>query len=101
MKSKINFKEYEPVDALDNEEKEIWAGMQSEQYTSILTDETREYYAQVFENSDKRNQASTIRLTMNDKLLAKTKAKEEGIPFQVLLASVIHKWLHGKLVDVR
>ena len=101
MKSKINFKEYEPVDILDNEEKEIWTEMQSEKYTSILTDETREYYAHVFENSDKRNQASTIRLTMNDKLLAKTKAKEEGIPFQVLLASVIHKWLHGKLVEAR
>ncbi len=101
MKSKINFKEYESVDILDNEEKEIWADMQSEKYTSILTEDTREYYAQVFEKSEKRDQASTIRLTMNDKLLAKTKAKEEGIPFQVLLASVIHKWLHGKLVEAR
>jgi predicted DNA binding CopG/RHH family protein len=101
MKSKINFKEYEPIDKLDSEEKALWESLQSNEYQSILTPEVKEYYASIFEKSAKRNQASTIRLTMNDKLLAKTKAKEEGIPYQVLLASIIHKWLHGKLVDAR
>ncbi len=101
MKSKINFKEYEPVDVLDEDEKKLWNDMNLEAYQSILTPETKEYYAHIFEESDKRNQASTIRLTINDKILAKTKAKEEGIPYQVLLSSIIHKWLHGKLVDSR
>lgn len=101
MKSKINFKEYEPVDTLDEEEKLVWKSLQAGEYQSVLTPESKAYYADVFAQSTKRNQASTIRLTMNDKLLAKTKAKEEGLPYQVLLASVIHKWLHGKLVEAR
>ncbi len=99
MKPKINFKEYEPIDHLDEEEKALWNSLQSEEYKSILTPELKKHYIDIFENSAKRNQASTIRLTMNDKLLAKTKAKEEGIPYQVLLAGIIHKWLHGKLVE--
>ncbi len=101
MKSKINFKEYEPIDTLNEEERNLWASMQTEEYHSVLTPETREYYSTIFAESDKRNQASTIRLTMNDKILAKMKAKEEGMPYQVLLASIIHKWLHGKLVEAR
>jgi predicted DNA binding CopG/RHH family protein len=99
MKSKINFKEYEPIDILDEEEKKLWVDMNSDEYQSILTPETKAYYTHIFAESDKRNQASTIRLTMNDKTLAKIKAKEEGMPYQVLLASVIHKWLHGKLKE--
>lgn len=101
MEPKINLKEYEPIDVLDDEEQALWQSLQSEKYQSILTSETKAYYAEIFEKSAKRNQASTIRLTMNDKILAKTKAKVEGMPYQVLLASIIHKWLHGKLVDAR
>lgn len=36
MKSKINFKEYEPTDILDDEEKALWQSMQSDEYYSDI-----------------------------------------------------------------
>lgn len=101
MTSKINFNEYTSVDTLDAEEKEIWQGLRSGAYESVMTDDMKKYYAESVKQSVKRDQASTIRLTLNDKILAHSKAREEGLPYQVLLSSIIHKWLHGKLVEVR
>ena len=44
-----------------------------------------------------RNKSVSMRLSEDDFLRAKAKSLEEGIPYQVLLSSIIHKWLHGKL----
>lgn len=41
----------------------------------------------------------SMRLSSDDYLRAKAKGIEEGISYQVLLASIIHKWLHGKLKE--
>ena len=99
MKTKINFKEYEPADQLDAEEQALFAELQSGQFQSVMTPQSKAHYVEIFTQSSKREHASTIRLNLKDKLLAKSKAKEEGLPYQVLLASVIHKWLHGGLVE--
>lgn len=42
-----------------------------------------------------------LRLPERDYQLAHAKALEEGMPYQTLLASVIHKYLTGRLVDER
>ena len=98
-KSAIDFKEYEPVDALDTEEKALWQELQKGQYESIMTASTKQYYTDIVKKAAKREHASTVRLTHQDQLMAKTRAKEEGLPYQVLLASVIHKWLHGQFIE--
>ncbi len=98
-KTKINFKDYEAVDTLDQEEQTLFNQLQEGQYQSVMTDELKSKYVDIFTENSKREHASTVRLTMNDKILAKMKAKEEGMPYQVLLASIIHKWLHGRFVE--
>ena len=95
----VNFKEYEAADVLDEEEAELFNQLQEGEYQSVMTDELKTHYVDIFTENSKREHASTVRLTMNDKMLAKMKAKEEGVPYQVLLASIIHKWLHGRFVE--
>ena len=99
-KNKINFAEYEVVDKLDDEENLIWQELQQGEYQSIMTEELKNHYSDIFSQSNKRDQPSNLRLTITDKLLAKARAREEGIPYQVLLSSIVHKWLHGKLKEV-
>ena len=41
MKKKIDFKEYEPVDLLDEEEAALFKALQSDETHSILTNERR------------------------------------------------------------
>jgi predicted DNA binding CopG/RHH family protein len=40
-----------------------------------------------------------IRITAYDVEKIKEKALDEGIPYQTLIASVLHKYIAGKLVD--
>ena len=40
-----------------------------------------------------------LRVTERDFNLAHARAREEGIPYQTLLSSVIHKYLSGRLVE--
>ena len=40
-----------------------------------------------------------IRIAKRDLNALKIKAMEEGIPYQTLVSSIIHKYLSGKLVD--
>ena len=42
-----------------------------------------------------------LRMTERDFNLAHVRAREEGIPYQTLLSSVIHKYLSGRLVESR
>ena len=40
-----------------------------------------------------------LRVTERDFNLAHARAREEGIPYQTLLSSVIHKYLNGRLTE--
>ena len=40
-----------------------------------------------------------LRVTERDFNLAHARAREEGIPYQTLLSSVIHKYLSGRLAE--
>ena len=42
-----------------------------------------------------------LRVTERDFSLAHSRAREEGIPYQTLLSSVIHKYLSGRLIEKR
>jgi predicted DNA binding CopG/RHH family protein len=46
-----------------------------------------------------KDQRMNIRLTRNDFDGIKQKAVEEGLPYQTLVASIIHKYLTGRLVE--
>ena len=46
-----------------------------------------------------KNKRINIRLSEGDLLGLQTKAVEEGLPYQTLLSSVLHKYLRGMLVE--
>jgi len=45
----------------------------------------------------KKDQRINVRLTQHDLVGLKTKAAHEGIPYQTLVASIIHKYVSGQL----
>ena len=44
--------------------------------------------------------SETVRISKRDVEVLKTKAMEEGIPYQTLVTSILHKYVTGKLTDV-
>ncbi len=56
---------------------------------------------QAARNTFNKTKRVNLRVTERDFMLAHSRAREEGIPYQTLLSSVIHKYLSGRLTDKR
>ena len=56
---------------------------------------------QAARNTFNKTKRVNLRLTERDFNLAQLRAREEGIPYQALLSSVIHKYLSGRLTERR
>lgn len=56
---------------------------------------------QAARNLFKKTKRVNLRVTERDFNLAHSRAREEGIPYQTLLSSVIHKYLSGRLTEKR
>ena len=82
---------------LDKDERELARSLEHEEWVSDLTKKERkqyEEYARYSLNKEKR-----INIRMNERDLRKIRAKaiEEGIPYQSLIAMLIHKYNEGKV----
>ena len=54
---------------------------------------------QAARNTFNKTRRVNLRVTERDFSLAHSRAREEGIPYQTLLSSVIHKYLSGRLTE--
>ena len=52
-------------------------------------------------NTFNKTRRVNLRVTERDFNLAHARAREEGIPYQTLLSSVIHEYLSGRLTENR
>ena len=52
-------------------------------------------------NTFNKTRRVNLRVTERDFMLAHSRAREEGVPYQTLLSSVIHKYLAGRLTEKR
>lgn len=58
--------------------------------------ELREYAA----NTLNKEQRINIRVTLRDLIALKARAQEEGLPYQTLAASILHKFVEGRLIEI-
>ena len=83
---------------LDKEEQELSESVERGEWRSVpnLKEEIRnakEYARATFA----KNQRMNLRISKKDLDALKIKAMEEGMPYQTLAASVLHKYLIGRL----
>ena len=88
------------MDKLDKYEKEILESFEKDEWISIENlEQKKEEYAQYAKNTFLKNKRINIRLSEKDFIDIKTKSLEEGVPYQTLISSIIHKYVSGRLVD--
>lgn len=86
----------------DKEEKEILEAIDNDEFVparnrkKILTDLQR-----AAQEMSRKNKRMNIRMSERDMELLKAKALEEGIPYQSLVSSILHKYVTGKLQEVK
>ncbi len=85
---------------LDREETEILDDYEKDKFVEIpeKDSEIKRHveYAKATFRKDKR---INIRISQKDLESIQRKALEEGIPYQTLISSLIHKYISGKLVE--
>ncbi len=86
--------------AIDKEEQDFIASIENEEWQEVDNiDKEKEKAALVARNTIKKDKRINLRLTQKDYHQIQLKAIEEGIPYQTLISSVIHKYLNGTLVQ--
>ncbi len=85
---------------LDQDEKELLESFEREEWRSVAGGEAefqryREYARATF----KKDRRVNIRISSKDLEAIQKRALEEGIPYQTLIASILHKYVGGRLAE--
>lgn len=85
----------------DENERNLIESVESGEWISVedLQSEIAEAKKIAFDTRTKDTRIN-IRLTKNDLKALKSKALEEGVPYQTLVSSVLHKYVKGKYVEI-
>ena len=85
---------------LDKYEKDILESYENDEWTEVpdVKNEIKKHtaYAKSTTRKDKR---VNIRMSQRDLESLQRKALEEGIPYQTLISSLLHKYVNGRLVE--
>ena len=89
MTNQLNTEEQEILEQFERGELRRVDGAEDEMETA----------RQAARNTFNKTRRVNLRVTERDFNLAHARAREEGIPYQTLLSSVIHKYLSGRLTE--
>ena len=83
---------------LNREEKDILRSVERGEWRSVPNlDEEKKRYRQYAINTLRKNKRINIRIAEGDLVLLRLRALEEGLPYQSLISSVLHKYVSGRL----
>jgi predicted DNA binding CopG/RHH family protein len=86
----------------DQKELELMKSIETEGWVSVNNlEEEINKAKKAAEATLKKSERMNIRISPNDLRRLKIKAMEEGMPYQTLVASILHKYLIGRLQEQR
>ncbi|MBK1641615.1 hypothetical protein CKO12_06925 [Chromatium okenii] len=88
------------MENIDIVEAEILKSFEKGEFQSVVSKIELEKFKAAARATAIKDQRVNIRLSLGDLKDIQVRALEEGIPYETLIASVLHKYVTGKLVDV-
>lgn len=85
---------------LDKDEQDLLDDFESGDLVSTFSDSRKHELKQIVTQTLKKDKRINIRLSSHDLSAIQRRALEEGIPYQTLVSSVLHKFVSGTLQDV-
>lgn len=83
----------------DDYENEIVAAYENSELESVATKEELDHIRAAARATGAKDRRVNIRLSSGELSDIQTRALQEGMPYQTLIASVMHKYVTGQLVD--
>ncbi len=84
---------------LNQEEKEILKSYDNDEWVSVANPTDMARYKLAAKNTFKKDKRVNIRMSEMDLELLQERALIEGLPYQTLMSSVLHKYVTGRLTD--
>ncbi len=81
------------------EENEILESYENDEWVSVSNPSDIDKYKMAAKNTFKKNKRVNIRISEMDLELLQERALIEGLPYQTLMSSVLHKYVTGRLAD--
>jgi predicted DNA binding CopG/RHH family protein len=95
MMNKIENNAFKPM---DQEEKDLMESIERDEWKPVKNfDRERKKAVDAARNTLKKDKRINLRLSQKDYHQIQIKAIEEGIPYQTLVSSIVHKYLNGSL----
>lgn len=88
------------MSTLDDYEHEILTAYERGELESVATKEELHRIRAAARETGSKDRRVNIRLSSGELSDIQTRALQEGMPYQTLIASVMHKYVTGRLVDV-
>jgi predicted DNA binding CopG/RHH family protein len=85
---------------IDIKEEEILTAFEKGQFKSVATKSELAKFKAAARATAIKDRRVNIRLSSGDLNDIQVKALEEGIPYQTLIASVLHKYVTGRLAEL-
>jgi len=83
-----------------HEEKELMASVENEEWTSVSDfNSFKKRLMQAAAETAAKDYQINVSVSKRDAEALKTKAQEEGIPYQELVTSILHKYVTGRIVE--
>ncbi len=97
MMNKFKPKAFKPI---GQEEKDLMESIEREEWKPVKNANREKAKAiEAARNTLKKDKRINLRLTQKDYQQIQIRAIEEGLPYQSLIASIVHKYLNGKLTS--
>jgi predicted DNA binding CopG/RHH family protein len=85
---------------LNPEDQEMLEAFEAGEFESDLKDERRTQLAKLAEETIRKDKRINIRISSRDLEALQRRAIEEGLPYQSLVSSVLHKYVSGGFKDI-
>ncbi len=85
---------------LNREDQELLKAFEAGKFESDLKDDRRVQLAKLAAETIKKDKRINIRISSRDLEALQRRALEEGLPYQSLVSSVLHKYVSGGLKDM-
>ena len=84
----------------DREELKLLESIEKGEWKSVKNlEKEKERYKKIASNTIRKDKRINIRISERDLKELQKKALEEGIPYQTLISSLLHKYINGRLID--
>ena len=85
---------------LTKDEREILTSYNKGEWVGVKDlDAQRKNLRRYAKSALRKDRRVNIRITENDLLELQRKAVQEGLPYQTLIASILHKYINGRYVE--